>query len=169
MKFDTFECDGKKYAIEIQGAGQFSADVGDLHLTADTYEKLKDKIRRATRKAGVRISILATLSQSDRRRGDDDVTTTLVEVEVTGLHQRTGAILIRRGDNGRADTVDSWRNQDLYERLTPAQQTKMLDLGRAKLAADKALETFKKAHRLDADIIKDQVRKAERAAGIEAT
>lgn len=165
MKFDNFEYDGKKYTVSIGSDGEFSAMLdNELTVTAPTYDALKERIRRAMRKASVRIAIDATLIE--RRRWDSE-DALITDVIVTGLHQRTEKVLIRRVDSNKADVADY--NTILMVRLTPAQKKEYLALRRAKKAAEHALKRFETTYTFDKKTIKSHVATAEKAAGIEET
>ena len=163
MKHSTFEVDGKKFVIEITDDGEFRTLIDGDPLRADTYEKLKQKIMRSQRRAKVRIALPATIALSSSHFSSD--AEQLVDVEITGIHQRNRTVLYRRLDTDKAGTVEY--SDTLLKRLDGAGKATYQALLRAKLGATKTFDTHKRAQTLDVEKVKQQVREAEKAAGIE--
>lgn len=164
MKFDTFEVDGKKFTIDVRNEGQFCTVIDGDDVHADTYEKLKQKIVRAQRRTKVRVALPATVAKSSGRwNGDDEA---LIDVEITGIHQRNRNFLYRRVDTGKAND-DSGYNDTFLKRQDAAGKAKYMTLLKAKRDATTAFDKFKSSITLNKEAVIKQVADAEKAAGLE--
>lgn len=169
MKVDTHTVDGRKYDISFSpSTGKFSAELDDdVTITADTLEACKQKMTRAKRKAGVRIALPAVIGEGNTRwdRKGDGIGK-FVDVTVTGIHQRNRSILIRRGDTGKAETLDDYRST-LFKPLTKAERAEGLELAKASRDARAAWDKWLESHTFNKASIEHEVTKANKAAGIE--
>ena len=159
----TFEVDGKKFKISVTTKGDFHTIVDGDNMEAETLEKLKGKISRSQRRAKVRIAIPATVGLGSSRYNHEDET--LIDVEITGIHQRNRNLLYRRVDNGKAGDVGY--SDTVLKPLDAAGKTKYLQLLKASIDAQATYRKHKDSLTFNVESVKQKVRDAEKAAGIE--
>lgn len=169
MKLTDFKHDGKKYEIGIDNAGQFSTMIEGDAVSAPDLDSLKKKIVRHTRRAAVRMSLPATYVEGRKRywSDDDSGTVKLVDIVITGIHQRGGDILARKVE-GKQDALRlNNYNGEILRRLKPAEAEEYLILRKARDAANKAFTAYEKKYSYGSKEIQVAVDKAEAEAGIE--
>lgn len=165
MKVEDYRVDGRIYQIHLGQDGEFFAAAEDTNVRAPTLALLKKKLTASTRKAAVRIKLPASLALGRGRYSSrDDAVTGFEDVIITGIHQRTGDILIRRV-KGNADTVRRW-GHGLFKRLTGAQQTHYMKLQAARRKTSDAVDAYETRYQYDEDTIKRAVEAAEQKAGV---
>jgi hypothetical protein len=164
MKVANFETDGRKFQIELsETTGQFSTVIDGYHHHADTLDKLKKQIIRATRREAVRLALPATIAKGSHRFIDDSAR--VFDIIVTGIHQRTRDVLYRSALDHKAGAVEGYGDK-LLIRLTREQKDQYLDLQKAKRESAAALDAFQKKYEYSLDAIKKALAAAEQAAGI---
>lgn len=165
MKVTVFEKDGVKYPIEVNDGGVFWVMIDQEKITAETLEKLKERISRTQRRKTIKLALPATVAKKSRWNSDDP--DSFVDVVITGIHRRNRVILFRRVSDKKADSIGY--HDTLFKRLTPAEHAEYQKLRTAKLAAVAAVDKFERQHAYDIEQVKKEVRAAEKAAGIEST
>lgn len=164
IEHSTFEVDGKKFTISVTDKGTFHTIVDHDSMEAETLEKLRGKISRSQRRKTVRISIPATIALSSSRYNHEDEK--LVDVHITGIHQRNRSILYRRLDDGKAG--DTSYNDTILKLLDDAGKAKYLKLLKDQIDAQTTFRKHKEHLTLNVERVKKQVRDAEKAQGIES-
>jgi hypothetical protein len=115
----------------------------------------------------VRLALPATYVQGRGRWSDERGPVTLVDVVITGIHQRNRDILARRV-GGKEDALRlSGHSGEILKRLTAAQAEEYQALRKARDNSSKAFEAFEKKYDYTIDEIEAAVEHAEHAAGIE--
>lgn len=170
MKFTDFKHDGKVYKIEISDGGQFTTMLDGDSTSAETFDRLKEKIVRHTRRASVRMALPATYVEGKGRywSSDEPGKVKLVDIVITGIHQRGGDILARTvGDKQEALRLSNNYHGEILKRLTAAQSEEYLTLRKARDDANRAFTAYEKKYHYGNKEIAAAVAQAEQAAGIE--
>jgi hypothetical protein len=178
-KFKTVEIDGRKFDVELDGDGHFSAlDDGDL-VKAETFSALQEKLRTRRRRQKVRLSLPITLlgvtqapdpavvKHSWQRTPMLREAPETVDATVTGLHAQNRDLLVVMAD-GTKDRMDGngyGREGIIARRLTAAEKATYVRLATAADAADAALKTFVDGVKISnaRNWVREQVEAAEKA------
>jgi hypothetical protein len=167
MKFADFKHDGKTYKVEVSGTGSFGTVIDHDPIQAESYEKLKEKIVRLTRRASVRLALPATYAQGRSRWRDDTSSVALVDIVITGIHRQNRDILARTvGGTEEALRLIGGQGEILH-RLTNAQAEQYMLLLKARNDSRKAFEAYEKKYHYTLNEIEGAVEKTEKDAGIE--
>jgi hypothetical protein len=162
MKYEVFEHDGRKHQIDVV-QGKFTTVIDGESITADTYDKLKQKITRLGRRKTIKLALPATLARANRRYDNDGFK--LIDVNITGIHLRNRNVLYRTVSDGKAGDVEY--SDKLMVRLDAKQHAHFKGLYTAKQAAIAAYEKFIETHEYSTHEVAKQVAAAEQAAGLE--
>jgi hypothetical protein len=141
MKFGSEKIEGQEIEIDVNGQGQFSADVGGVLLEASTVHGLREKARKQLR--SMRSAVPATLLKYEWR----DDPPKFVDVEIVGIHASNRNPLLRDMD-GRSIRSMSY-NSVLMRRLTNAERRKLTEAAKAEREAEKHHEDLKTSFRIN--------------------
>lgn len=165
IEHSTYEVDGKTFKINVTAAGAFHTIVDGDNVEAETLDKLKGKISRSQRRAKARIAIPATIALASSRYNHEDEK--LIDVQITGIHQRNRNFLYRRADDGKAGDVGY--SDTVLKPLDAAGKAKYLQLLKDQIDAQTTFRKHKESLTINVESVKQQVRDAEKAQGIESS
>lgn len=163
IKHSNFEHDGQTFAIMINDKGEFTTRIANDEVKAETLEKIRQKIMRAARRKTIKLALPATVAKVRGRFSEDAAR--LIDIVITGIHQRNRNVLYRAVSDHKAGDVDY--SDKLMKRLTPAEHAKYLALQKADRDATKAFNKFVEDHEYRTDDVRRAVTDAEKAAGLE--
>jgi hypothetical protein len=140
QRLTVFEVDSRKIDVFVTSKGDFKASIEDQDFRAPTLDALKTKLTKACRAKAVRVAVPAT-----RRVGRDIYSgagaVKLVDITLTGVHTRHGAILFRYDSDNRADSTSGYsRHEGFFRRMTESEKKELLDAYRAQKDAEKRVE-----------------------------
>lgn len=172
MKVDTHKVDGQSYDIDFSPAtGRFTTEIDGDSIYADSLALLKKKMVATKRKAAVRIALLATMpfgKATSRWNSRGDEVTELLDVIVTGIHQRNRTVLLKRANDNKALDPIEGREGELFVRLDATAKAELLRLAKASREARAAFQEFVATYSYSKQKIETEVSKAESKAGIDA-
>ena len=156
--------DGVDYEVQVSDSGKFLVIFDGDQLTADTKKAVIDKLRTAVR-SHKRVEVPVTHVRT-RYRGDQEVDEP-ENLILTGIHGSSRNLLYRvEGKKGRDASGQLSHYDTILRRLTKDEVEEFKRLGKAKRDAEKDLERFISARKIDARAV---VTKAARdAAGMPA-
>jgi len=172
MKLKTEEIDGRKVVISVTEQGRFVAAVDGDEYVADKLDDVLAIVRKALRKAKVRLSIAASmvgteLKRSGYRRAVGVSSTTGVRhFTITGMHGSNGNVLIKWGDTGETEQYRGWGSGTPVRRLNDADVQRYKQLALAAKTANEELEKFLATRSLDSkmslrEYVEEQIRLKE--------
>jgi hypothetical protein len=133
----TLDVRGATYNVELNGS-RFEAYVGDQRYQAESVEKLREKLVKATRAAKLDIRFCRPKKDGSVAYGT-----------VTGMHASARALLVHWNE-GRREQIASYQCNDMLEALTHAQAAELYRLTQDAAATAARVAAFKAAHKLDA-------------------
>lgn len=141
MKIATQVINGHKYDIEVvPGTGMFRAEHEGETVESATKAALIQRLKQMTRE-NVRVEIQAILVEHDE----------LFPITLTGFHQSNGNLLYKQHGKKGVQQMYKWSSADKVLRpLAPTEAGDFKALLRAKREAEKAVERWLKARKIDA-------------------
>jgi hypothetical protein len=134
----TLEVRGAEYKVEVDGRGRFSTEVGDQHYNAESLDKLRDKVVRATRQSNLDIRFARPNADGTVRYGI-----------VTGIHAAQRALMVRWND-GKREIIQSYNATDMLQPISYEQARGYSDLVRVAEVATTEVRRFRDEHKLNA-------------------
>lgn len=138
MKTDvTLDVRGVTYDVELNETGHFYADAGGQTYHAESVEKLREKLVKATRASKLDIRFCRPKKDGSVAYGT-----------VTGLHASNRSLLVHWNEGSR-EQIPSYQCNDMLEPLSHDQAAELFALVSAANAAAGRVVTFKLEHRID--------------------
>lgn len=129
--------------------GDFTAQVGDDHLSAKTWAEIGKLIDKATKKVSKTVDVPFT-SVSFNRRVDKWVRT-VRHGRVTGMHSGNSNLLVKWDDDGSRSQLERW-NSGGNDKFRPLTSDEIDEYARLYVASEKAadaLRAWERDHRQD--------------------
>lgn len=157
--------DGHKFQVYVDEAGLFFVNHEGESMSAESVKQLRDKLTRIVRTSAVRLKLAACLLH-EKTEGAK-LQPSVEDVVITGIHGRTGNVLVKRAD-GTTDQLAGWRSDgELVRQLTAKEKEKFIALLKARDSAAAAYDTFMESLKFERGakgFVQWEVEKAQHAA-----
>ena len=155
----------ERVEIYLDAGGRFYTTYHDHELYNPTLDGLLEAIQRKQRVKKTKLAIPATYLTTERQGFGRDHKVVLADVELTGVHGRTGEVLFRYVESGKSDRCRRWGSDNFFRRLTPAEKDKFLALDAEETQAQRRFAEYKKAREINAQkLIEAKVKEIEEKA-----
>lgn len=149
----TIEINNERVEISVNNAGRFQAEYDDQEFSTKTLDELTEQLKAAGKLAAETKAVDVTVIDHvlDSKARFDPLTKGIgvVHAKLRGKHERNDEWLLT-SESGRKFKVRQWGDeQHICRRLTNEEVDEYTALARAAVAAEKALESWRHARRLD--------------------
>jgi hypothetical protein len=133
----TLEVRGSTYDVEVDGKGIFWTEVGGQSYSANSLERLRETVTKATRQSNLDVRFCRVDNAGNVAYGT-----------ATGIHASQRAVLVRWNE-GKRETIQAYSAVNMLQPLSVEEVQELRERIRDAAAAAEQVRKFRAAHELN--------------------